>query len=81
MKYMSTKETSEKWNISDRRIRVLRKEGRIEGAIKTGRNWLIPIDAIKPIDAREANSKKYLGVEYDYSYIDSLKNKIDIYIS
>jgi len=77
MKYMSTKEASEKWGISDRRIRVLCNEGRIEEAIKTGRNWSIPVDAIKPIDARKKNKKNYLGLEYDFSYIDSLKEDIN----
>ena len=52
MKYMSTKEASEKWGITDRRIRALCNEDRIEGAVKIGRNWLIPHDAAKPFDAR-----------------------------
>lgn len=77
MKYMSSKEASAKWKISDRRIRVLCKEGRIEGAIKIGRNWSIPVDAAKPADAREKNKKHYLGLEYGFSYIDSLKETID----
>ncbi len=42
MNYISVKEASEKWKISDSRIRVLCREGRIEGAMKIGRNWLIP---------------------------------------
>ena len=53
MKYMSSKKASEKWGISDRRIRVLCNEGRIEGAVKIGRIWSIPFDAVKPVDARE----------------------------
>lgn len=77
VKYISTKEASDKWGISDRRIRVLCSEGRIEGAIKIGRNWSIPEDAFKPIDAREGIKKKYLGVEFDFSYIDSLKESIN----
>jgi len=77
MKYISTKEASEKWGISDRRIRVLCNEGRIEGAIKIGRNWSIPVDAIKPVDAREGSKKNYLGLEFDFSHIDSLKEAID----
>ncbi|WP_010246679.1 Fic family protein [Acetivibrio cellulolyticus] len=77
MKYISVKEASEKWNISDRRVRVLCNEGRIEGAVKIGRNWSVPTDAIKPVDAREGIRKKYIGLEYDYSYIDSLKAAID----
>ncbi|HLR36007.1 MAG TPA: helix-turn-helix domain-containing protein [Tissierellales bacterium] len=39
MSYISIKEASEKWGISDSRIRLLCREGRIEGAIKIGRNW------------------------------------------
>lgn len=77
MKYMSSKEASEKWNISDRRIRVLCNEGRIEGAIKIGRNWSIPADAEKPWDARETSKKHYTGLEFDFSYIDSLRKAID----
>lgn len=77
MNYANTKEISEKWGISDRRIRILCNEGRIEGAIKFGRNWSIPTDAPKPIDAREGNGKNYLGLRFDFSYIDSLKETID----
>jgi len=79
MNYISITEASKKWGISDSRIRVLCREGRIEGAVKIGRNWSIPSDATKPIDAREALKKKYFGLEYDFSYIDSLKDAIDEY--
>lgn len=79
MKYMSSREASEKWKISDRRIRVLCNEGRIEGAIKIGRNWSIPIDAAKPADARKTSKKNYIGVEFDFSYIDSLREAINEY--
>ncbi len=77
MKYISTKKASEKWGISDRRIRALCNEGRIEGAIKMGRNWSIPADVTKPVDARETSKKNYIGLEFDFSYIDSLKRAID----
>ena len=52
MEYMTIKETSEKWNITARRIQVLCSEGRIEGAVRFGRAWAIPITAKKPNDAR-----------------------------
>src|SRR5690554_6354409 len=77
MKYISIKEVSEKWGISDRRIRVLCSEGRIEGAVKIARNWSVPADAVKPVDAREGKRKNYLGLEYDFSYIDSLRESIE----
>ena len=50
---------SEKWNITSRRIGVLYSEGRIEGVIKKGKTWLIPADAIKPVDQR-IKSGKYI---------------------
>lgn len=60
-------------------LRVLCREGRIEGAVKIGRSWSIPSDATKPIDAREAINKRYFGLEYDFNYIDSLKEVIDLH--
>ncbi len=52
MEYLTTVEMSKKWNISSRRIGVLCTEGRIEGAVKKGKMWLIPGDTQKPADAR-----------------------------
>lgn len=77
MDYISIKEVSNKWGISDSRIRLLCREGRIEGAKKIGRNWVIPTCATKPIDGREIINKKYCGLNYDFGTIDFLKNKID----
>lgn len=79
MDYISINQASGKWKISDSRIRVLCREGRIEGAVKMGRNWAIPFHAAKPIDGRESIHKKYLGLAYDFSAIDSLKERIDQY--
>lgn len=79
MKYMSVTEASEKWQISDRRIRVLCTEGRIEGAVKIGRNWSIPYEATKPADARINLKKAYKGIAYDFNKIDEMKAKIDRY--
>lgn len=52
MEYYTTVEMSEKWKISSRRIGVLCVEGRIDGAIKKGKTWLIPSGTEKPCDAR-----------------------------
>ena len=57
MEYLTTVEMSERWNITSRRIGVLCAEGRIEGAIKKGKTWLIPSDAVKPLDARFKSNK------------------------
>ena len=52
MNFMTIKEASEKWDISERRIRQLIQDGRILGAKKIGSAWYIPNDAGKPIDKR-----------------------------
>lgn len=57
MEYLTTVEMSKKWNISSRRIITLCIEGRIDGAIKKGKMWLIPVDAKKPADARRKKEK------------------------
>ncbi|RHP32459.1 AAA family ATPase [Lachnotalea sp. AF33-28] len=49
---MTVKESAILWGITERRVTVLCKEGRIEGACKKGRRWVIPADAEKPIDSR-----------------------------
>ena len=45
-------ETAKAWGLSPRRVSTLCSEGRIEGAIKKGKTWLIPTFAPKPIDLR-----------------------------
>ncbi len=56
MKYISVKEASEAWELSDRRIRSLCSSGRIAGAKKDGKSWLIPENTSKPEDIRPYKS-------------------------
>ena len=51
--YMTAQQAAEKWNISDRRVRVLCREGKIPGAVKDGKSYKIPADSTKPADGRE----------------------------
>ena len=62
MNYHNAKQFSENWGISERRIVKLCKDGRIDGAIKNGRQWLIPENTLKPSDKR-ANVSKYLDTK------------------
>ena len=62
--FMTVKQASEKWGISDRRIRVLCSEGKISGAYQEGRGWKIPADAKKPADGRY-KSKESLLLQID----------------
>lgn len=50
--YMTIKEAADKWGVSPRRVQLLCSEGRIDGAEKVGRIWMIPSAAAKPKDAR-----------------------------
>ena len=57
---MTTKQASEKWGISDRRIRILCAEGKIGGAELIGKTWYIPDAATKPVDGRIKTNTNYL---------------------
>lgn len=57
MEYLTTAEFAEKWNISQRRVAIYCKEGRIKGASLKGRTWLIPENTKKPEDPRKERKK------------------------
>ena len=50
--YIPVKEAARLWNITDRSVTGLCRTGRIDGAVKNGRDWMIPADAEKPTDKR-----------------------------
>ena len=56
MKYITTAQASELWGISQRRIALLCAEGRIDGAYKMGKTWVLPENVKKPSDARGNDS-------------------------
>ena len=60
--YLSVKEIAEKWGISERRVRILCSEGKIEGAVHEGRKWKIPSDAVKPEDGRYKSNKSLIDI-------------------
>lgn len=57
--YITLSEASRIWGISERRIRTLCAEGRIEGVTRFGRSWAIPEGTDKPTDNR-IKSGKYI---------------------
>uniref|UniRef100_UPI003FED970A Fic family protein n=1 Tax=Ruminococcus bromii TaxID=40518 RepID=UPI003FED970A len=69
--FMTVKQASEKWGISERRIRTLCSDGKISGAYQEKRMWHIPIDAVKPFDGR------YKSQESILSQIDRKKAELD----
>lgn len=49
---MFVKDAAKLWEISERRVSTLCKEGKIKGAKKQGKSWIIPVAAEKPADSR-----------------------------
>lgn len=45
MEYLTSADCAKKWNVSQRRVAIYCKEGRIEGAVMMGRMWMIPKEA------------------------------------
>lgn len=69
--YMTAQQAAEKWGISDRRVRILCAEGKIFGAVREGRSWMLPADAKKPEDGR------FRAAENLLTAIDRKKTELD----
>ncbi len=76
MEYIKVAEVAKKWGLSDRRVRVLCQEGKVEGVTKIGGIYLIPDNAVKPADNRRLKGK-IIPKAYKslFAKIDSLKEK------
>lgn len=78
MEYISVIQAAEQWGISDRRVRILCQQGKIDGVIRNGRAWLIPADAEKPVDGRttryQRNNSPYAEL---FAEVDALKAELD----
>ena len=82
----SSEQFAIEWNRSKRAINDLCNKGKIPGAIKEGRKWLIPDDAVRPVDKRVSSGKyakkaannkplpigisDYVRTQADYYYVD-----------
>lgn len=53
MDYVNSAECAKRWGISQRRVAIYCKDGRIDGAVLISNRWLIPKDAKKTIDSRK----------------------------
>lgn len=88
MEYISIHEISKKWHMKERKVTALCRDNRIAGVRKNGNTWLVPSDAIKPIDKRtkeyeehintiieENTTTPYTKVGGEQRVIDSFKSK------
>lgn len=69
------KEIATEWNIAERTVVNLCNSGKIRGAYKDGKKWLIPDDAVQPADGRVSTGK------YIKSNNNAIKKPLPIGIS
>ena len=63
MDYIGIDEAAKKWGVSKRFVQILCADGRIEGATRLGRAWMIPENAKKPIDGRTRAARTEYALE------------------
>lgn len=80
MGYITLKQAAELWNISERRIRRLIQENRIDGALKIGNAWNIPEETSKPMDKRYKMEEDRFIIDVSSDFLkelDEKKQKLD----
>lgn len=76
--YMNVKRASELWGLTERRVRILCSEGRVDGVIRNGWAWNIPEGAPKPQDGRNLRPVKNTALRpgsANYGELDALHGK------
>ena len=64
MNYIKVSDAAEKWGISARRARILCAEGKVEGVIRKGKLYMVPENALKPLDGRRSKNNVIMEVDY-----------------
>lgn len=73
MEFLTTSQIAEKWGLTERRIRMMCQEGKIEGAFLVGKTWNIPENAEKP----QRVNAKLVSTKEKWKEILSLKEELD----
>ena len=58
MDYISVKEISKRWHITERWVQKLCEKERIKGVRRFGHSWMIPENAVRPDDLRKHRNPK-----------------------
>ena len=69
MEFITVKEAAEKWQVSVRRVQILCSDGRIKGAYRFGKSWMIPTTAVLP-NARRQNEEPHLPMPRKSPFLD-----------
>jgi hypothetical protein len=75
-KLFSSKEAAEHLKMSSKNVWILCSKGKLKGAQKIGRNWIIPESAIKKYQpvSRGRKSNKQKDEEIKREFLESIKN-------
>ncbi len=57
MEYIKVSDAAHRWNITAHRVQEYCKGGRIPGVVRFGKSWMIPADAVRPVDRRSKAGK------------------------
>ncbi len=79
MEYLNITETAEKWGISPRRLQTLCLNGKIEGATRFGKAWMIPKTTQKPIDGRSKAAKTTVAPQSELLRKSPFLDMTDLY--
>ena len=52
MLYITAKQAAEQWGITVRRVQDMCRNNQLPGSVRHGRDWMIPLDAVRPTDRR-----------------------------
>ena len=63
MEYLKINEVAKKWGLSPRGVQALCARGKVEGAMRFGRSWMIPKNAAKPSDGRTKEGRARMNVD------------------
>jgi len=61
IEWLTPEEAGTLWGIKARRVQALCSNGRIDGAVRKSRVWLIPKNTPKPIDGRTKAARQKQG--------------------
>ena len=73
MNYIKVSKAAEKWGISARRVRLLCANGKIDGVIRRGNLYMIPENAMKPLDGRMNKKNILLDIQRKRERLISLR--------
>lgn len=79
VQYMNVKTASELWGLTERRVRILCSEGRVDGVIRNGWAWNIPVGTPKPQDGRTLRHIKNTNMRpgaVNYRELDALTQEL-----